>query len=71
MHQTFLFFFKCFLCVLFLDKQGNADVESGTSTSDQNNLPDRIRFRAGVSVNLRKEIGIKVRYLLLKFKKRY
>ncbi|CAA7051675.1 unnamed protein product [Microthlaspi erraticum] len=47
-------------------RYGNADVESGASTSDQNNLPGGIRLRAGVAVNLRKEIGIKVAAVLFK-----
>ncbi|XP_019091450.1 PREDICTED: O-acyltransferase WSD1 [Camelina sativa] len=39
-------------------RYGNKDGEDGTTTSDQNNLPDGMRIRAGVAVNLRQDIGI-------------
>ncbi|KAG7537758.1 O-acyltransferase WSD1 C-terminal [Arabidopsis suecica] len=39
-------------------RYGNKDVEAGTTISDLNNLPGRIRIRAGIMVNLRQEIGI-------------
>jgi len=53
------------LCVLFLDKQGDKNGEGVTTTSNLNNLPGKIRIRAGVAVNLRQDIGIQVRYLHL------
>ncbi|CAN8302060.1 unnamed protein product [Cochlearia groenlandica] len=40
-------------------RYGNMSVKGGTLESNTNNLPEKIRFRAGVAVNLRSEIGIK------------
>ncbi|ESQ43167.1 hypothetical protein EUTSA_v10015406mg [Eutrema salsugineum] len=38
---------------------GKQNVENGASTSNRNNLPSKLRFRAGVAVNLRPNIGFK------------
>lgn len=53
--------------ILLLDKLDNKNEEDGVLIAYPNNLPDGIRFRAGCTVNLRSEIGFKVRDKHLKF----
>ena len=47
--------------MVFLDKQGKKNEEEGVLSSNQNHLPSKLRFRAGCTVNLRSDIGLKVR----------
>lgn len=47
--------------MVFLDKQGKKNEEEGVLSSNQNHLPSKLRFRAGCTVNLRSDIGFKVR----------
>lgn len=53
--------------ILFLDKLDTKNEEDGALIPYPNNLPGGIQFRAGCTVNLRSEKGLKVRDTHLTF----
>ena len=52
--------------ILLVNEQGkNNEEDDGALTSYLNRLPDRLRFRLACAVNLRSDIGFKVRYIII------
>lgn len=52
--------------LLLVNEQGrNNEEEDGALTSYPNHFPDRLRFRVACAVNLRSDIGFKVRYIIV------